>query len=992
MEMFKSMMFFYSVFGKNKMQRKRPVQIICYFLILMCCISVNLFASETPSETTLYSQINSSFKAENYPVTISKANEFLNLYKFSSYKNSVVTMKGQSQFFLGQYESSINTLLPLENYNLTAAYYAGRSLYSLKEYRKALLSFYKVIEQNNNLKENGEVTDNLIQRSALLYSSYCLYYENDFEQAIFVLENTITNFVMEKDLQPATVLLFSLYSKTNNNQKIVNVYNQLLKAIFEFDDLTRDNISLLTANAYKELGNLDLAMDMYMALIAGDNINTALEALQKAYKISLSSKEYNTEVLLTTADNLLSSYPNFKSELWVRLGISSWNEKDYKTALSYFDKASETPVKELEILTTLYRAEFDSINGNNNKALEKLGKNLDIYSSYYGKYLVQMAKYAAMLQQYDLTVVYANNVIELAGNEMYEGLYWKSYVLAKNKNWHEVYNLLSQIPTVNRNSDMRILLAQATLEISEIARTQVTVETSEIAKTQEKLEISKAIIESINIISNGSNIENTLLALLKTGNYERAMSYGLKQTIKTGTTESYLLGLAAVANENWNIAEKYLGTESPYGLYYTAYAQYRQGKTPISYNSFVQFCTKNPGHKMNRNALLYAARSALQNGNEKDAVDKALSALNKSITEQDKIDTIIFCAGIYSDLKEYNKAIDLINSYTFKTQDNTLSLRFKLAEVLAAAGRIYEADEVLEKASSFFDDEDVLETIAYYRGELFFSASLYQSAADRFSIQRRDFPNGKYTPAAIYYNAVCLDKLDNKDYAILLYTRAVSEYPSGTYEFASLVRLSTLCKETEEYSNALKYADDALRRYPIESISANVAQLKREIQLLMDGAGTKTVSLLEQWKKNNEAKTFAGRQAGLQLATVYMQSVSKQKDGVDILNKIVAQMPKNTTSNEEREVYGESNRLLGIYYREQNKFSEAANKYLLAAELFDGINKEKAAQSLYGAAESFDVQGKIADSKAVYMKMKSLYPQSEWTQKASLFADKNGGN
>ena len=128
-------------------QNTKSFSRIFFCLIFFICFSGMGFAKTVPSETILFSQINSSFKSDYYPATIVKADEFLDNYEFSLHKNSVILMIGESQFFLGKYAEAIETLSNLINSNPEAAYYAGRSNFELGNYTKALNNFYFSIDE-----------------------------------------------------------------------------------------------------------------------------------------------------------------------------------------------------------------------------------------------------------------------------------------------------------------------------------------------------------------------------------------------------------------------------------------------------------------------------------------------------------------------------------------------------------------------------------------------------------------------------------------------------------------------------------------------------------------------------------------------------------------------------------------------------------------------------------------------------------------------------
>ena len=150
-------------------------------------------------------------------------------------------------------------------------------------------------------------------------------------------------------------------------------------------------------------------------------------------------------------------------------------------------------------------------------------------------------------------------------------------------------------------------------------------------------------------------------------------------------------------------------------------------------------------------------------------------------------------------------------------------------------------------------------------------------------------------------------------------------------------------------------------------------------------AGTdETIAALKtKYEDAGRSSTSVGRKNGFSLALEYMNTVSERSKGEAVLLDIIGVSKQSGLSADDRFIIGESYELLGLYYRQLGRESDATECYLSAAECFASVDKGKAAEVLYNAIDIFVAEGRRADAEAVYRTLVSLDSGSQWAKEAA---------
>ena len=542
--------------------------------------------------------------------------------------------------------------------------------------------------------------------------------------------------------------------------------------------------------------------------------------------------------------------------------------------------------------------------------------------------------------------------------------------LAENGFWSESLVELKKVPKSQKNSDYQLLEAFA------------------------KVMTNQASAKDEKYILNNASLENKLILLLKKQQYDEAISYGEKALTETKLSENekYLLGLAYLGTEKYDKAESFLGTDSVFALFYTAYCQYVLGKTSESYENFVKVTKNYPAHRLGIESHIYAAKCCIFNNDFENAIREGKFAVNKATDLAQKIEAALLVANLYQEQNKSDEAISLLISISSTYNEKNIPVKFKIAEIYSLQGQISEANLIYEDIQNFYSGTVYAEEAAFKRGKMYFDNEQYFPAKNHFTYCESNFPKGNFAEQALYYNAISRENLGEIDEAVLQYLKIISLYENSYYVFSAHERLAFLFYENGEYNRALSEINFLQENYTEQVAFSTVNNLKPQLELLISGEDEDMVDLLQQWNKNKKAETLDGMNVGIQLAEKYLVSVEEKEKGVDILNQILAKISENTTSYEKAKVAAKANTLLGLYNCINADYVLGSEYYLKSASFYMGISAESAAESMYKAALALSNARKSKDVELVYNKMKTLYPNSTWTEKTGLILENKSKN
>ncbi|MCR4713218.1 MAG: tetratricopeptide repeat protein [Treponemataceae bacterium] len=1031
-------------------------RIVLSFLFI---ISLVLPLSAAETESQLYTRLTSAYDSGYYPAVLTVSEEFLASFPYSQFTPRVHFIRGKSYFRLSRYVEAAKEFDLVADSNADAAYWQGMAYYRLQNFESAYNSFYLALKILNS--ESSEMSADIVadhefsKRSLLVYSAFTADNCGKKEEAASLLEYTLINFNMEEDFQPAVQLLFSIYKNTANKKRLTWLYNQINGVIECFPKEWSHAMLYYMADAFSETGDLVQALNIFDKLIKCDEKPYQAAALQNSYLITTSedfavasglgansavgAANYSAYSVLENAAQYFPEGDIQLCDLWMKLAVSKWNGGNEEDAMRCFVQAEDSCAKALENIDSLtgiirtdiskiqeylelaglYEAEYWFTHGEKNRAVEFLQERADPSGVRYPEYMVQLARYSALTGRSDLCGTYAQNAVEKLEKTMSntvlvdipdstkqlagEAYFYQAYSAAEKKDWKSVLTACRNRYQVTQVYDypQSVLFAESLLlaDGSDLA----------VAKAMD-------IFEAMSQTETGIiSVADRTKALLLTGKYEDA--YKLGGNVRSSDADDeylYLMGLAATGCGVWKTAETLLGTDKPYGLYYTAYALYRQSRTDEAYPLFAKFYNENMYHRMARNACFYAAVCALQNGEGDNALKFAKLAVDKSVLPDQRMEASVLCASIYNDfnnydvvkndyktaMKNYEEAEKLLEVYAPSSE--SVSLNLLLSQVYSSHASLakrnnetatYEtllrkADSLLSKTEMYFktnpETREAAEEAAYRRAELYYSSAEYTKAADYYEQFRNQYPESSFFVQALFYNALSLKNIGREKEAILLFEKCASyDKYNDTFGFPALRQLIELYRNSMNYDMALTVAERALSEYPEESKFSGIVTTVQNLRQMVEGTDETIAALKTKYEESGRSSTPAGRKNGFTLALEYMNTVSDRGKGENILLDIVGAASETGLAADDRFIIGESYELLGLYYRQLDRDDDATECYLSAAECFASVDKGKAAEVLYNAIDIFVSSARRSDAEAVYRTLVSMDSGSQWAEKAA---------
>ncbi|MCR4822322.1 MAG: tetratricopeptide repeat protein [Treponema sp.] len=936
------------------------------FTASILLLTFNLAFGENKNLSAL---MKTSYKSAFYPGVVRYAEEILRSEKNSLAAFRASVYEGESLFRMGRVEDSLSILqkyqlngdsLNPETIYLNSArfYWIGRCLYSQKNYVQAQSCFYSsaaIYKEGLSLSEKSAESFLDYYALSMLQGGKAYFEEKDYKKAILPYEYVLANGAKydQIDFEDSALKLAQCYNALGDKEsagRCVKLISQLEEVPFAPD--TKYSLIILKGQAYENQKDYKAAYESYCTVIEKAPSYLAAAAMEKAYAVSSAhKKEVGSEPgsVLLNAESRLSEYPDLLSEFWTRLAVDAFNAKDYEKSLAYFKEAEDSASDSQKEISAIYRAEIAYLtstdkNEGSKKALVILA---EVYVTKSGakneSLLLSLARYNAYLKNWKETYSYASKCLKSENPEILKNaVYWSA--LAKYEG-EEIKAAISTIEAYGKNqkiSDKSIL----TLYAKALAKS---------GKYHEADLIFYSLGQQ-NQLDNDGHLDYSR-TLLIAGHYVSTKAQAAKAS---GDEALYLAGLASFNQHKWTeaissfskiISSKKLDQEYiAYALFYSGYASYQEGDYLKSLDSLNTFISENPRHKFVWSACMTMARAAAFEKNYDLSVSAALDAIKKSSSDSEKEESIILAAGILSDAKKYDQALELLAPHLTKKSSFGYDCKYRSADILVQKGELSQADKYFADLAGLSDKNARLisEEAAYRRSEIAYSAENYKKAASLFEEYSRKWPDGRFTYGAIYFSADSLAKSGDTTLAILRYQQITDSQAETSYRYGSEKNLVDLYIQTKEFDSAMAMAQRMIDEYGSQALNDGMDKKIKEIK-------EKNV-----WNANSEDDLIARAEKDLE----------KQKNN-----------PEKSADALKNALY------LADRYRSLGQNKKSALMYLDSVKYArQSGNDEKAARSFYGAVEAFDAAGMYADAKASYEEMKKLYPENKYTKDGEKIA------
>lgn len=966
-----------------------------------CLIQPYFLSARENTDASLYSELTAAYESRAFPGVIEYASRIENNFPRSLYLGQALSAKGEACFKLGRFDEAIAALekgasLSSKDFSckVKCSYWGGRTYMEEGEYEKAISCFYKVLSICKTKKSLLNSQELKLADKSYYYAalSYCTL--EKYQPSIALLEHVAEsgNAYSVNEYQQAMELLFTAYEKTQNYSKAIELYESLLKNESFFDQETFGSITLLAGECYENEGQYKKAYDSYTKVLKSSSPSLASNALLKAYNAASNYKAVIGQepgVILESAQKSLVEYPNLISEFYLRSAIDSFNEDKYTKSLEYFSKAEENTDRNYKQLIGLYRTEIailqnpakisDALALLNKYALDTELSPSDIL---YENYQEERTRISVLLRDWEKVIDFSKEIVLASQKGKDKNAVSYLYALAcyECADYKAVREVLAPYASKTvKVDDMQyykseVLYALASAKTGYINSAEKILERLDkagVLKTEDKLSYAKILLS------------------------QGKLSAAYNCASKISSIEAvYVSALACFNKKNWSSAETLFRqcitkassldkVYKTYSQFYLGYSQFRNGKTKESYETLKTFVQENSSHELTWNACMIASNCAVQNNKFDDAVAMAENALLVSSNENKKQEVITLMANIYTDAGKYDLAIDTLSSSIRLQSDFGVKARYQTAQIYAKQGMIEMSDIMYGQIVEQFKDNVLAGDASYRRGELYYNASMWDKALERFEEYRNLFPKGEFLDASYFYSAKALAEKQNYDSAILMYLTLINTIKSSSYRYNAQKELVVLYRKTKDFSEALSLARDMLSEYPEQASKDGIASQINQLKALSGGEEEVVVKQRDAYESAGKSATLAGRKAGTELAETLFKSAETKEEAVKLSMELLSIQSAKENIEKEHSFAARTAAVIARYYRTNSKASLAAENYLAAAKYARMGNEHKyAASMLYYAAEAFDSISLDGDALSVIKEMESLYPTDEYTKRA----------
>lgn len=938
--------------------------------------------TQNVSETSLYNEINSAYATGFLPGVIEKASDFERKFPESAYINDIRMQKARALVSARQNDGAIETIEGLlESFSqdkkssgtdIPECYFLlGRAYYEKGLYNKALSNFYASAKL---LKEENSQSD--FYGYSILYAGRIYFIQDDFKKAAPQFEFVVSNGdrFAQNDFNEALQKLIISYNESGKSDKAVALFNSISAKKDSFDPQFYYTTAVYAAQGYEKLKNYQKAYDLYCEVIDAKIESLSVIALKKAYLLADQKKvPVNPGEVFSRNTSSFDNQKELVLDFWIRLGIDEFDGGNYSLSERYFDNASvliEEGVKGEKALVCLYQAKNqlkkEPLSESNlseakktlmsNEALFKKSDLQDILDSYY-----------STLIQFDVALGNWNDIIptyENLKNPDSKSAYYAASYFYDKKNYAQAQKVLEGFLS---DPLCKKLYASCSLNLKE----------------PKKACLLYSELEKDGNLDDLSALEYSK-ALFLTKDYSAAYE---KTDGRKLAQAPYMAGLCLINLRKWNQARdsfnSYIKEASAapdfqkLSFFYKGYAEYNLGEFKNSYASFVRFSTE-ASDDMNsyvRQAYDFAVKSALQNGDMKNASLQAEKLVRISQTREEKQEALLLNAQIYADSGNANKAVEVLTPFTGEKSDFALQALYKIAQIYEKQGQLGLAEANLEKIISKSPRSTYAEEACYHEGEMYYSKKEYSAAENRFNKYIYKYADGKYADAALFYCADCNYRLSSYEKAIMLCDMFRGKFPQSIYSYGVYTTLLNAYNDEQDYENALASANNLLKLFPEQAASDGIGKKASELKRLVSGADKQIAQKQNEFEKAGGVKTKEGRKIASELVKLYLRNAETEEEGI----KLAEEIRSLQKDDSEKELFAQNTSLIAEYARKNNDNKTSAQHYLDAAAAYRACgNSEKAAESLYSAAEAFSAAKLKGDARETAKTLKELYPQSHY--------------
>jgi TolA-binding protein/lipopolysaccharide biosynthesis regulator YciM len=971
--------------------------------IVLCVVglAVSVAAIAQQSDRELFSEAERRFLSQDYELAIDRYDTLIREHPVSQHIPDAQFRKAVALYRLDRPEQALELLNLVERRYRSTRYlgyvpfWRGVIHYDLGRPEEAMTALAAFLDSETGRDDPSGADPDLLNQ-AYLYKALAEIETGDRTSAISSLSALIGDEATPADQPYALSLLLSLLVQAGEFDRAQALFNSV--EIESLSPADRSRVSLYGAEALNGKGEYESAAQAYRSLL-GTTPEVATVAYQRLFQYAQAGRiaESSADVL-RQAEQALAGQTDILKELWLRVGIDSFNQSRYDLAELYFRRIWDfRRTESIPAAVPLYLSRLLDRRGDIEEAADVLTEFLQIegeQSDERLRVLIALGNFQIRTGQGDDAVLTLSNAVADYPQSPYfgEASYQYAYALRAVGRSSEALNVISTAFTSGRTSGVQADLIRLR---GRILREQ--------GREEDALQ---ALFEYLPLRPDDAlaavEYANLLFALERYGRVLRevpGLLAGLEERGIAGTPERvqlhYVTGLSYVSAKDYESAVAELsavlresGSDAevvallvPYATYYRGWSLYRQGQYRAAARDFERLIDQTPDHPFAARANYLAGWSYFRLGDYPTATVSLARVRSYPVDESLATEASYLLGRSLTAEGSYQQAAAEFRSLYLDYPDSDYAddAWFEYGQVQALIGNTDAAVAAFDELRSEYPDSPLAEDATFRKAELYFGARSYDRARDAFFDYRTLYPGGRQIDAALYWGGESSAELGETAGALLLWGRLTSEHPASPFRADAIREAAALHAERGEYRQALNLYTELLAAYEEVATAIGAERRINELVLLIGGLSEREAELYVTIEESGGAQSDTGRQAIIELSRLAIyEDTATQIDAATVVPFLesVAEVSNVAPAYAAQALF-----LLGEYYSRSREFLTAADRYLQAAAN-SSSDRDLAALAIYRAAEMYSTAGRTMEMQALLQRLEEEFPGSQWLEEA----------
>jgi len=971
-------------------------------LAVVSALVLSAVAYAQQTDRALWNEAEQRFQSQDFELAIDRYDALIRSYPISPYVPDAQFRKAVSLYYVGRSEESLDLLTTVERrYRSTrwlgyVPFWRGVIYYESQQYEDALAGFTEFVSGVTSSATGG--IDEGVLRQALLYKALTEVALGQADSASASLRRLLDREPVPENQPYALALLFSLQARAGEYAEIEKRYSGL--DIDSIDPAYRDRIRLYGAEMLNGTGRENEAAVQYRALL-----NTSAEVVTVAYQRLFQYAQRgiipeSPADVLRQAEQALAGQTDILKELWLRVGIDSFNQGRFDLAELYFRRIWDFRGTEaIPASVPLYLSRLLDRRGDVAEAAAVLEEYLGLQtqpSDEHVRVLVALGNFQSRSGDYGSAVSTLKSAVDAAGDGEYTGTasYQYAFALWKNGSPNDALAVIDNVFATGRTTGVQAELLRLRSRI--------------LAEAGDQEGSFQALLEYLPLRpSDAAAAVEYVTLLYSLGRYPRVVDevptiFEELESRGTATDEvrvklGYTLGLALLNTRDYRGAENRFDTAiglsrnndsneelrdlGSYALFYRGWARYRQGRYEDAYPDFQELLEKFPEHPLAPRATYLAGWCFFRLGRFDEATRSLARVRSYAVPDSQAIEASYLLGRALLGTGSSEQAAAEFRSLYLDHPDSAYAddAWFEYGQAQATTGNIDGAIAAFDQLVSRYPDSALAQDAVFRKAELLFGAGRNADARDAYFVYRTEYPRGTRIAEALYWGGEASARLGETAGAILLWQRLITDYRSSTYRADAMHKAAELLSERGDYRQALNLYTELQASYPDVADAVRAQRRIDELVLLINGLSKREAELYVTIENSGGENSDAGRQAIIELArlAIYEDTATGIDTGTVIpMLEAVAEHVEDAPAYAAQSLF-----LLGEYHSRQNEFAKAAERYLQAAAA-SASDRDLAALSIYRAAEMYSTQGLTEETQTLLHRLEEDFPGSQWLEEA----------